>query len=138
MTAVPDDRIRARLALVEEHVRRENAHDLSGIMATFGLGAHDDDEPWGEHHTGRDAVRRYYDDLLIALPELRIDVTRCLATEELASKCASAARTSDAGAVCLPPVDPSRLHCAESSASIKRESSPASASTTTEEACCAK
>jgi steroid delta-isomerase-like uncharacterized protein len=82
MTSVPDDRIRTRLALVEEHVRRENAHDLSGIMATFGLGAQYDDEPWGEHHTGRDAVRRYYEDLLISLPDLRIDVTHCLATEE--------------------------------------------------------
>jgi len=30
-----EDRIRAQLALVEEHVRRENAHDLPGIMATL-------------------------------------------------------------------------------------------------------
>ena len=60
MTANPGDRIRAQLALVEEHVRRENAHDLPGIMATFGQRARYDDEPWGEHHEGRDAVRGLY------------------------------------------------------------------------------
>jgi len=73
MTAVSSDRIRARLALVEEHVRRENAHDLPGIMATFGAGAWYDDEPWGEHHEGRDAVHGYYADLLTSLPDLHID-----------------------------------------------------------------
>ena len=82
MTAVSSDRIRAQLALVEEHVRRENTHDLPGIMATFGAGAWYDDEPWGEHHEGRDAVHGYYADLLTSLPDLHIDVTHCLAAEE--------------------------------------------------------
>jgi steroid delta-isomerase-like uncharacterized protein len=82
MTVILDGRASARLALVEEHVQRENAHDLPGIMATFGRGAWYDDEPWGEHHEGRDAVHGYYEDLLASLPDLRIDVTRCLATEE--------------------------------------------------------
>ena len=63
MTADLSDRIRARLEVVEEHVRRENAHDLPGIMTTFGHQAWYDDEPWGEHHDGREAVRRYYEDL---------------------------------------------------------------------------
>jgi steroid delta-isomerase-like uncharacterized protein len=75
-------RARAQLALVEEHVSRENAHDLPGIMATFGHRAWYDDEPWGEHHEGRDAVRGYYDDLLTSLPDLHIGITRCLAAEE--------------------------------------------------------
>jgi hypothetical protein len=52
MTAISSDRIRTHLALVEEHVRRENAHDLPGIMATFGQEASYDDEPWAEHHQG--------------------------------------------------------------------------------------
>jgi steroid delta-isomerase-like uncharacterized protein len=82
MTTLLSDRIRAQVALVEEHVRRENAHDLPGIMATFGRRAWYDDEPWGEHHEGRDAVRGYYEDLLASLPDLHIDVTRCLAAEE--------------------------------------------------------
>ena len=52
MAAILSDRIRARLEVVEEHVRRENARDLAGIMATFGEQAWYDDEPWGEHHDG--------------------------------------------------------------------------------------
>ena len=61
---------------------RENAHDLPGIMATFGQQAWYDDEPWGEHHEGRESVRSYYDDLLTSLPDLHIEIKRCLATEE--------------------------------------------------------
>jgi hypothetical protein len=45
MTAPLSDRIRARLEVVEEHVHRENAHDLPGIIATFGHEAWYDDEP---------------------------------------------------------------------------------------------
>jgi steroid delta-isomerase-like uncharacterized protein len=82
MTATLSDHISARLALVEEHVRRENAHDLPGIMATFGHRAWYDDEPWGEHHDGRDAVHRYYEDLLAALPDLHIDIVQRLAAED--------------------------------------------------------
>jgi hypothetical protein len=76
------ERARVQLALVEEHVRRENAHDLSGIMATFGQRARYDDEPWGEHHEGRDAVQGYYEDLLTSLPDLHVDITHCLAAED--------------------------------------------------------
>lgn len=64
----------ARLAVVEEHVRLENEHDLDGIMATFGEEAWYDDEPWDEHHEGRDGVRAYYEALLRALPDLSIDI----------------------------------------------------------------
>ena len=106
MTTLFSDRIRDQLALVEEHVRRENAHDLPGIMTTFGHRAWYDDEPWGEHHEGHDAVHSYYADLFASLPDLHIDVTRCLAAEEGGhSKYASAVRTSGPGAVCpLPAV----------------------------------
>jgi steroid delta-isomerase-like uncharacterized protein len=76
------DRQRARLSLVEEHVRLENAHDLPGIMATFGHQAWYDDEPWGEHHEGRDAVHTYYEALLTSLPDLHIDVVRSLACDD--------------------------------------------------------
>ena len=69
----------ARLALVEEHVRLENRHDLDGIMGTFGASARYDEEPWDDHHIGREAVRAYYDALLCfallrAMPDLAIDV----------------------------------------------------------------
>jgi len=76
------ERARAQLALVQEHVGCENAHDLPGIMATFGSGAWYDDEPWGEHHDGRHAVQRYYQDLLTSLPDLRIDITKAIAADD--------------------------------------------------------
>lgn len=82
MAAILNDRIRAQLALVEEHVRRENAHDLPGIMATFGRRAWYEDEPWGEHHEGREAVRGYYENFLVSLPDLHIDITHRLAAED--------------------------------------------------------
>jgi steroid delta-isomerase-like uncharacterized protein len=82
MNATTSDRIATRLELVREHVRRENAHDLPGIMATFGPQASYDDEPWDEHRDGREAVQDYYKDLLKALPDVRIDVRNEIATDE--------------------------------------------------------
>ena len=76
MTGMNTDRIAAHLKLVEEHVRHENAHDLEAIMGTFGATAHYDDEPWGAHYVGRDQVRTFYQELLLAVPGLRIDVER--------------------------------------------------------------
>jgi hypothetical protein len=69
-----DDRLAARLELVDEHIRFENHHNLKGIMGTFGATAHYDDEPWGAHYSGRDEVLTYYEGLLQALPGLHIDV----------------------------------------------------------------
>jgi len=67
-------RLKSRLALVEEHVRRENAHDLDGILATFGPDALYDDEPWDDHRRGRDEVRLYYKALLSAAADFQIEV----------------------------------------------------------------
>ena len=39
----------ARMRIVEEHVTRENEHNLDGIMDTFGETARYDDEGWGAH-----------------------------------------------------------------------------------------
>jgi steroid delta-isomerase-like uncharacterized protein len=72
----------ARIRTVEEHVRCENAHDLEGVLATFGASARYDDEPWDEHHEGRDEVRAYYEALLAALPDLRIDIARRYVDDE--------------------------------------------------------
>ena len=77
-----DDRMKARIQLVAEHVRCENAHNLDGILGTFGPDARYDDEPWDDHRIGRDQVRLYYSELLAAAPDLRIDVRRQYATEE--------------------------------------------------------
>lgn len=66
----------ARIAVVEEHIRSENRHDLNAVMATFGSGARYDDEPWDDHRAGRDGVRSYYTELMHALPDLVVDVAR--------------------------------------------------------------
>ena len=49
MPEVDAARLKARLAVVEEHVECENRHDLPGLMATFGAEARYDDEPWQDH-----------------------------------------------------------------------------------------
>ena len=61
---------------------RAPRNNLQGIMTTFGRQACYDDEPWSEHHDSRDAVRHYYEDLLVALPDLRIDIAHRLAAED--------------------------------------------------------
>ncbi len=70
------DRQSARIAIVEQHIRLENDHDLEGVLRTFGENARYDDEPWGEHYTGRDGVRLFYQQLMKALPDLAIMVQR--------------------------------------------------------------
>jgi steroid delta-isomerase-like uncharacterized protein len=63
-----------RLSTVREHIRLENAHDLAAVMETFGSAPSYHDEPWDEHHSGREAVRWYYEELLRVLPDLHIEV----------------------------------------------------------------
>ena len=77
-----DHHLDARIALVEQHIRLENAHDLRGVLATFGDSARYDDEPWDDHHTGRDGVQHFYQQLMKALPDLQIDVQRRHVTSE--------------------------------------------------------
>jgi steroid delta-isomerase-like uncharacterized protein len=72
----------ARVRTVEEHVRCENEHDLERVMQTFGPAARYDDEPWDEHHDGRDQVRAYYETLFVAMPDLHIDVSRRHVSED--------------------------------------------------------
>ena len=74
MSLLKAERIQARMAIVDEHIRCENRHDLDGVMATFGMDARYDDEPWGDHRTGRDGVQSYYTELMRALPDLAIEV----------------------------------------------------------------
>jgi steroid delta-isomerase-like uncharacterized protein len=68
------ERIQARMAVVEEHIRGENRHDLDAVMATFGMDPRYDDEPWEDRRIGRDGVRSYYTELMHALPDLTIAV----------------------------------------------------------------
>ena len=78
----PKDRRSARIAIVEQHIRLENDHDLEGVLRTFGETARYDDEPWGEHYTGREGVRLFYEQLMKALPDLEIAVQRRHMAEE--------------------------------------------------------
>jgi steroid delta-isomerase-like uncharacterized protein len=72
----------ARVALVAEHIRLENAHDLEGVLRTFGDASRYDDEAWGEHYEGADGVRAFYTQIMTALPDLQIDVKRQHVTDE--------------------------------------------------------
>jgi hypothetical protein len=82
ITPTSDSTIAARLGIVDEHVRLENAHDLDGIMGTFGKTARYDDELWGSHYMGRQEVRVFYAQLLCAIPDLHIDIQRRHVGEE--------------------------------------------------------
>lgn len=80
--SIPKDRQSARLEIVEQHVRLENAHDLEGVLRTFGDTAHYDDEAWGEHYDGMNGVRQFYEQLMKALPDLEIEVRRQHITDD--------------------------------------------------------
>jgi steroid delta-isomerase-like uncharacterized protein len=82
MSLIESERARARAAVVDEHIRCENSHDLDALMATFGINARYDDEPWGDHRIGRDGVRSYYSELMRALPDLAIEVKQRHVTSE--------------------------------------------------------
>lgn len=77
-----EDRRLARIALVERHVRLENAHDLEGVLGTFGASAQYEDEAWGEHYQGGSGVRQFYEQRMRALPDLQIEVQRRHVTDD--------------------------------------------------------
>ena len=77
-------RPQARLEIVEEHLRLENAHDLEGVLRTFGPEARYDDEPWNDHRVGRDQVRSYYEELMAASSDFQIDVVNRYVAPEAA------------------------------------------------------
>ena len=79
---VRESRAAARVQIVEEHVRAENAHDLDAVMSTFGETARYDDEPWDAHHLGRAGVGAYYSDIMRSLPDMHIEVVRRYVTED--------------------------------------------------------
>jgi steroid delta-isomerase-like uncharacterized protein len=82
-TSSQTSRTAARIAIVEQHVRLENAHDLEGVLETFGESARYDDEPWNEHFDGRDGVRAFYTELMRAVPDLEIEIRRRHVADEV-------------------------------------------------------
>lgn len=81
-TSIPRERVTARVAIVQEHIRLENAHDLEGVLRTFGDGARYDDEPWNEHFEGIGGVRTFYSELMSAVPDLEITVQQQHVTDD--------------------------------------------------------
>jgi len=76
------DKLSARIAIVEQHVRLENEHDLEAVLGTFGETARYDDEAWGEHYQGTDGVRQFYEQIMNAMPDLEIEVQRRHVTDD--------------------------------------------------------
>lgn len=74
MTYSNEDRLAARLALVREHVRLENLHDLEGILKTFGDAVAYEDQAWRSEYPGAAGIRSYYEQLLEASSDLRIEI----------------------------------------------------------------
>jgi steroid delta-isomerase-like uncharacterized protein len=72
--AIMNESSARRLRQVEEHVRCENAHDLDGLMSTFGGTGFYEDAPWSERHEGLEGVRSYYQTLLAAAPDFHVEV----------------------------------------------------------------
>jgi steroid delta-isomerase-like uncharacterized protein len=57
--------------------RRTDGRPVSPLsIRTFGDTARYDDEPWGDHHKGRNGVRLFYEQLMKALPDLEIEIQR--------------------------------------------------------------
>lgn len=79
---ISQDKRSARIAIVEQHIRLENEHDLEGVLLTFGDTARYDDEPWDEHYKGRNGVRLFYEQLMKALPDLEIEVQHRHVTDD--------------------------------------------------------
>jgi steroid delta-isomerase-like uncharacterized protein len=74
MAKSKEDRHQARLAIVKEHVRFENLHDLEGILQTFGDVIAYEDQARGSEYPGLEGIRSYYEQLLKASSDLRIDI----------------------------------------------------------------
>jgi steroid delta-isomerase-like uncharacterized protein len=67
-----DRRVAARIRLVDEHVRAENAHELDRLMETFGA------EPTFDlNHdriSGHGGIHSFYADLMKGFPDFNIEV----------------------------------------------------------------
>ncbi len=138
MPARPPDALAERQRIVDEHIGRENAHDLDGIVATFGQDPRHDDEPWDAHDSGRDEVRAFYAQTLTALPDLHIEVRRRhVATRRSSSKSSSAVIISARGAGFRQAAVRSAFRSAGSTPSTRRTGWPVRRSTTTARRSCA-
>lgn len=114
MAPVSHDRRSVRIAVVEEHLRFENAHDLNGVLSTFGDDAHYEDEAWGEEYHGRDGVRAFYTQLMSALPDRKVELFyRHISDDVIVLEVIVVVRSSVHGGAFLQPVARFKSDCAE-------------------------
>jgi len=66
----------ARLRVVEEHIRLECAHELDGLMGTFGMHPEWHNQAGGEVLHGHEAIRGFYEDLFRGFPDFQLQVQR--------------------------------------------------------------
>ena len=80
MATLTESQRATRIALVDEHVRVENEHDIDATMRTFG--ASPKSVINGDSFEGHDNIRAFYDAFFGAFPDLDIDVTHRHVTDE--------------------------------------------------------
>jgi steroid delta-isomerase-like uncharacterized protein len=77
---IDEGRVAARIKVVDEHLRAENAHDLDATMATLN------ETPQfklnNDEFGGQDSVRAFYASLFTAFPDLHFEVTRRYVSDE--------------------------------------------------------
>jgi SnoaL-like domain len=71
---IDERRIAARIKVVDEHVRAENAHELDATMATFNEAP--DSKVNNDEFSGRESVRAFYADVFTGFPDLHLEVTQ--------------------------------------------------------------
>jgi hypothetical protein len=62
----------ARMRLVEDHIRLECAHELDGLMSTFGAEPEWHNQAGGEVLRGNEAIRGFYHDLFRGFPDFQL------------------------------------------------------------------
>jgi len=64
----------ARLRAVDDHIRFECAHELDGLMATFGSDPEWHNQAGEQVLRGHDAIRGFYGELFRGFPDFRLEV----------------------------------------------------------------
>jgi steroid delta-isomerase-like uncharacterized protein len=67
-------RVDARLRVVDEHIRSEEEHRLEPLVATFGTDPEWHHKPGGELMSGHEAIRGFYGALFEGFPDFFLDI----------------------------------------------------------------
>ena len=78
---IDEDRIAARMKLIEEHCQAEMDLDLDRTLAT--LNDAPDFKINNDEFSGRESVRAFYADLFTGFPDLHIEITRHYVSDEV-------------------------------------------------------